>query len=508
MRLNRLLLSLLGVLSFLLLALSAEAAILQFWRFETRENRLVFTTDEGVQPTAQLIFNPTRLIVDLPRTTLEGSTVRQSVGGGVREVRVGQVDADTTRLVIELSSGYTVDPQQIQVRGETSRRWIVQLPTLQRGGTPPPAVQTTSNPTRSSPTAPRPAASSSDENRVSAIQGASAATQIDGIVATPDGFFVRTSGAMPEIEVRRSGDRDRQIIIEAQNATVSSDLSPQALPNNRYSIRSWEVSQLQTSPAVASITLNLANNSPDWRATASSFGGIVILPVDISISQVPDPGNPGPIRASAITAPSSSQTVLRPRAQPSLATPTRRPNTRVLVVIDAGHGGADPGAVGISGLQEKGIVLEISRQVASRLEQQGIQAVLTRRDDRELDLDPRIQIAEQVNADLFISIHANAINLSRPDVNGLESYYTTDVGRRLAQTIHTTILQRLGMPDRGIRESRFYILRHTTMPAVLIETGFLTGAQDARNLADPAWRSRMAEAIAQGILQYVQQYLR
>ncbi|MDJ0701769.1 MAG: N-acetylmuramoyl-L-alanine amidase [Leptolyngbyaceae cyanobacterium MO_188.B28] len=499
MRLNRLLPRLLGVLSFLLVPMPTEAATLQFWRFEARENRLVFTTDEGVQPTAQLIFNPTRLIVDLPRTTLEGSTVRQTVGGGVREVRVGQVNAETTRLVIELAPGYTVDPQQIQVRGETSQRWIVQLPTLQRGNPPSPSIQTASR-----PDTPSPRVSRSDRNRVSTIQGVAAATQIDGIVATPDGFFVRTSGAMPEIEVHRSNDRDRQIIIEAHNATVSSDLSPQALPHNRYSIRNWEVSQQQTSPASVQITLSLAENSPNWRATASSFGGIVILPVDISISQIPDLGNPKPINTNSITARSSPQTGSRPRPQPA---PTRRSNARALVVIDPGHGGSDPGAVGINGMQEKGIVLEISRQVALRLEQQGIQAVLTRRDDLDLDLDPRILIAEQVNADLLVSIHANAINLRRPDVNGLESYYTTDVGRQLAQVIHNTILQRLGVADRGIRESRFYILRHTTMPAVLIETGFLTGAQDARNLADPAWRSRMADAIAQGILQYVRQYL-
>ena len=495
MRLNRLLSSLLGGLSFLLLAPPVEAARLQFWRFEARENRLLFTTDGGVQPRAQLIFNPTRIIVDLPGTTLGSATVSQAVGGRIREVRVGQFNADTTRLVIELSPGYTVDPQRVQVRGETSRQWIVQLPTPERGSAPP------SSPSSASP--------NSAGNQVTTGSGTRAATQIDGIVATPDGFFVRTSGGVPEIEVQRSRDRaiNRQIIIDAQNTTVSSDLSPQALPNHRYSVKRWQVTQLQTSPPVARIILNLGDHSPDWRATTSSFGGIVILPVDISISQVSDIGDPGSARASAITPP-PQQTPARSRTQSPRVTPSRRVNGRVVVVIDPGHGGADPGAVGIGGLQEKGIVLEISHQVASRLEEQGIQAVLTRRDDREIDLDPRIQIAENVNADLFISIHANAVNLSRPDVNGLESYYYSDVGHRLAETIHTTILGSLDAPDRGIRQSRFYLLRHTTMPAVLIETGFLTGAQDAPNLANPAWRRRMADAIAAGISQYVRQYLR
>ena len=92
-------------------------------------------------------------------------------------------------------------------------------------------------------------------------------------------------------------------------------------------------------------------------------------------------------------------------------------------MIDPGHGGNDPGAVGIDSIHEADIVLPIAQQVAAALEQQGVQAILTRNDDREVELEPRVQLAERAHATLFVSIHANSISLDRPDVNGFETYY-------------------------------------------------------------------------------------
>jgi N-acetylmuramoyl-L-alanine amidase len=178
-------------------------------------------------------------------------------------------------------------------------------------------------------------------------------------------------------------------------------------------------------------------------------------------------------------------------------------NARVVVAIDAGHGGRDPGAIGIGGIQEKDIVLPISERVAAILEQNGVQAILTRSDDREIDLAPRVQLANRVNADLFVSVHANAIDMSRPDVNGIETYYYA-TGNGLARTIHNSVLQMSGSRDRGVRRARFYVLRHTSMPAVLVEVGFVTGAEDAPRLATVAHQNQLAEAIARGILQYLQ----
>lgn len=176
-----------------------------------------------------------------------------------------------------------------------------------------------------------------------------------------------------------------------------------------------------------------------------------------------------------------------------------------MVVLDAGHGGRDPGAVGIGGLREKDIVLSITTQVARLLEQQGVQVVMTRTDDREIDLEPRVQIAERARANIFVSIHANAISMDRPDVNGIETYYASEAGARLGRVIHDSMVRNTGLNDRGLRSARFYVIRNTSMPAVLLETGFVTGAQDAAFLGSAQGQQRMAFAIAQGILQYIQQ---
>jgi N-acetylmuramoyl-L-alanine amidase len=205
----------------------------------------------------------------------------------------------------------------------------------------------------------------------------------------------------------------------------------------------------------------------------------------------------------AIPVPAPERTTPPVRATPPASMP-RVPNGRMVVMIDPGHGGKDPGTIGIGGVQEKNVILPISQEVAAILEQQGVQAVLTRTSDYFVSLEGRVQMADRANANLFVSIHANAISMSRPDVNGLETYYYSS-GQRLAQTIHNSILQSVDVGDRRVRQARFYVLRKSSMPSVLVEVGFLTGRDDSAKLANPNYRSQVAQAIARGILQYIQQ---
>jgi N-acetylmuramoyl-L-alanine amidase len=197
------------------------------------------------------------------------------------------------------------------------------------------------------------------------------------------------------------------------------------------------------------------------------------------------------------------QATVIPVSESAVTPPRSTPNERVVVMIDPGHGGSDPGAIGIGGIKEKDITLAISQQVATLLEQEGVQAILTRSDDRTLELANRVAMAERADANLFVSIHVNALSMSRPDVNGVETYYY-NTGRALAQSIHSSVTQAVDMNDRGVRQARFYVLRNTSMPSVLVETGFITGRNDAAQLSNSGFRSRMAGAIARGIMQQVQ----
>jgi len=334
----------------------AAAANLQFWQFDQRNNRLELRTDVGIQPQAQLIFNPTRLVIDLPGTRLGRPKQLEQFSGNITSMRVAQFDRDTTRIVLELSPGYILDPNHIRVRYTTARNWIIELP-------------------------------------------------------------------QPE---------------------YNQELASQP-PADRQPL---------TGPQAPSLP----------------------------------PPSPTP-RSLFPTAPTT---------RPNPVIPTGKP----IVVIDPGHGGPDPGAVGIGGLRETDIVLDIGHQVAALLERQGIGVILTRDAEYDLGLEPRVQMANRARASVFVSIHANAISMARPDISGLETYYFTS-GEELAAVIHRTILEDIGLPDRRVRQARFYVLRYTSMPSVLVETGFVTGADDAAKLSDPSYRSRMAAAIARGILRYL-----
>ena len=181
------------------------------------------------------------------------------------------------------------------------------------------------------------------------------------------------------------------------------------------------------------------------------------------------------------------------------------PRGRYRVVIDPGHGGPDPGAVGINGLRETDVVLDVSLQVAQLLQAKGVEVLLTRTSEVDVDLPPRVALANNNRADLFLSIHANALSLSRPDVNGIETFYFQDGrSRRLAEAVQTQMLRVApGSPDRGARPGRFFVIRRTVMPSALAEMGFVTGELDSPRLADPAFRQRMAVAIATGLLNYL-----
>ena len=201
-----------------------------------------------------------------------------------------------------------------------------------------------------------------------------------------------------------------------------------------------------------------------------------------------------------------NSTYLKKRVYESRQLPNVKRN-KFSVVLDPGHGGPDPGAIGIGGIRETDVVLEVSKIVKKLLSEKGVKASLTRRNEVDMDLPPRVYFANNKNADIFVSIHANASRGKRRDINGLETfYYRGWRGRLLAKKIQKQILSvSPGSPDRGVKQGRYYVIKNTRMPAVLVEIGFLTGRLDARRLEKNTHRQRLAYAIAKGILEYLSQ---
>jgi len=178
---------------------------------------------------------------------------------------------------------------------------------------------------------------------------------------------------------------------------------------------------------------------------------------------------------------------------------------------DPGHGGPDSGAVGPGGTKEKDVNLAVTKLLAGYLERIA-EVKLTRTDDRRLgvdenaDLQARVAIAEQFRADIFISIHCNS---GASTANGMEAFTTPGQGK--ADPIAEAIIKAWEKEFPGMKvrkdltdgdsdkEAKFYVIRNTTMPAVLVELAFISNPSEEKLLKDPAWQDRAARAIAQGI---------
>jgi N-acetylmuramoyl-L-alanine amidase/putative methionine-R-sulfoxide reductase with GAF domain len=232
--------------------------------------------------------------------------------------------------------------------------------------------------------------------------------------------------------------------------------------------------------------------------------------------------------------------VIPPPTHEDLQLRARVPKMRI--VVDAGHGGWDLGTVGRRGLLEKDVVFEIAQRLAKLLQSRlGADVILTRKDDTYIPLDERAAIANQAQADLFVSVHANYSDL--PSARGVETYYTNffsspntadtekrddnsgnraavtavlspadlhdriEQSRRLAASVQRSLygtlsLQNPGLRDRGVKEASYVVLTETAMPGILAEVSFVSSPTDEQKLRSDGYREQIAEALYKGIARY------
>lgn len=174
-----------------------------------------------------------------------------------------------------------------------------------------------------------------------------------------------------------------------------------------------------------------------------------------------------------------------------------------LVVIDPGHGGMDEGC-SREEILEKDINLQIALLLKDKLQQMGYEVLLTREGDETVTLEQRVETANAARGDVYISIHQNACEERKSEVNGIETFYSgtqcDEESRRLTQLIHNDVILYTEKKDRGIRKADdLFVIRETRMPSCLIETGFLSNAEDRQSLTEEAFQQRIVEGIASGI---------
>lgn len=182
------------------------------------------------------------------------------------------------------------------------------------------------------------------------------------------------------------------------------------------------------------------------------------------------------------------------------------------IVLDAGHGGSDSGAVGPHRVKEKDICLAVTKKVRDILESAGAAVAMTRETDRDVygvnasdrqELQARVNVGKRMpGAEVFVSIHCNAF--SSPEANGMETYYYNGSrnGERLATLLNQELEAAGGLNNRGIKTANFYVLRHSPMPASLVELAFITNYREEKLLSDSAYQDALAVAIATALSRY------
>jgi N-acetylmuramoyl-L-alanine amidase len=299
----------------------------------------------------------------------------------------------------------------------------------------------------------------------------------------PEAVIITYEGlAAPAANVLTGPDR---IVIDIPNADFSTDFaagfSPGIIPDftpiltglptpgqimelptaGHEMLTAVRYSQYQTNPKMARIVLDL-NQKADFEISNSAATG------ELRIQ-------------------------LKKSSQPPV-------KTGYTVVLDAGHGGSDPGAPSITGKWEKDFNLTVVKKVQAILAKESkINLVLTRQGDTYPSLDDRINLANSLKADLFLSVHGNSYN---PGVNGTETYYTHATSLDFAKILHKNSVAATGFKDNGVRTANFKVIKYTTMPAVLLEVGYLSNASNEKQMFNDAFQNRVAAAIAASIKQY------
>ncbi len=204
---------------------------------------------------------------------------------------------------------------------------------------------------------------------------------------------------------------------------------------------------------------------------------------------------PGVLAVSHTASTAPRATAVAPKASQSAA--SRPVGSNTVVVIDAGHGGFDRGGIPGQRVSESQMTLDVALRLRSALQASGYRVVMTRSSDVFVPLGTRVAIANQYRNGIFVCIHFNSA--TRRGANGIETYFYSSQSLPLASAIHYYVAGGAPSPNRGVRRRGYFVLRRTSIPAILVECGFLTNPYEASYVSSAAYRQKLADEIARGV---------
>ena len=329
-------------------------------------------------------------------------------------------------------------------------------------------------------------------------------------LASPGRVVVDISGARISSSVAKSQKIESQFATKVRLGQFNPTTVRIVVETEMYkSSSNYDVFSLEGGPVPYRVVMDFGNLSGSAGSSTSSAGGASSGGSNIDFGHGTGSSDDS---GSSSDGGQSSSGMTRSRSQSSAAPGIGGKR----IVLDPGHGGSDTGAIGPTGVTEKSIALRIAKRLKALLEAEGAEVILTRTEDTEVspkkakatdveELQARCDIANQNSADIFLSIHLDAF--SGPEAHGTTGYYyergSAD-SMRLADCVKRGVLRRLGTLDRGTKPCAFYVCRHTDMPAMLLETAFVSNPREEQMMNSEEGVENAAQGIAAGIAEYFQ----
>lgn len=482
--------------------LYAQGANLQLRGVQNTPDGIVLLINGNPQITSERAINPDRLIINLVGTTVTSRLHKAVIPinrYGVRQIRIGQNQQNPpiARIVLDFEPNSDTSSVDWEAIFNPSRGAVIVRPTT-FANNPPSTPQINPqnppfNPQITVPINPNPS------NNPQVRGNNDIVTIIQKITLSASGqLLIQTNQPFTYLGTEDRASGSYNLVIN------SAKISPQLI---RPSLDGTALDGIRMSQVGSSVVIGL-RPSAGWRIREDARSDPQQLYVQLyqpqNTAAVPDYLDPN----LPITDPPPRGSNIPPRTippRPRVNPPSNIPNRgRGVIVVDPGHGGRDVGAVG-NGIYEANVVLAISLKLGQILQEMGYTVVYSRTDNTEVELQPRVNQAERVNADVFVSVHANSLEARLSTVSGVETYYApgASLSGRLASFVHNQIINITGARDRGVRTARFHVIRRTSMPSILVETGFVTNPQESANLNNPSYQDRMAQAIARGVDQFM-----
>ena len=329
-------------------------------------------------------------------------------------------------------------------------------------------------------------------------------------LASPGRVVVDISGARLSPSVAKSREIESRFATKVRLGQFNPTTVRIVVETEMYkSSSNYDVFSLEGGPVPYRVVMDFGNLSGSAGVSTSSAGGASSGGSNIDFGHGTGSSDDS---GSSSDGGQSSSGMTRSRSQSSAAPGIGGKR----IVLDPGHGGSDTGAIGPTGVTEKSIALRIAKRLKALLEAEGAEVILTRTEDTEVspkkakatdveELQARCDIANQNSADIFLSIHLDAF--SGPEAHGTTGYYY-EMGSadstRLADCVKRGVLRRLGTLDRGTKPCAFYVCRHTDMPAMLLETAFVSNPREEQMMNSEEGVENAAQGIAAGIAEYFQ----